>query len=91
MGHEGKHLTDVDVAEASGWKTVETLETAYQLAYPETILRVVLEPAQFSAVYRSAVRFGFNSLTLLRTPLGAMGWRSRNPHAVAGTSKNLRP
>ncbi len=47
---ERKHLPDVDAAEAGGWKTVETLKTAYQQAYPETILRVVLEPVQLREV-----------------------------------------
>lgn len=47
---ERKHLPDVDVAEAGGWKTVETLKTAYQHADPETMLRVVLEPAKLREV-----------------------------------------
>ena len=41
---------DVDVAAAGGWKTLDTLETAYQQADPETMLRVVLEPAQLREV-----------------------------------------
>jgi hypothetical protein len=40
---ERKHLPDVDVAAAGGWKTVQTLKTAYQQADAETMLRVVLE------------------------------------------------
>ncbi len=47
---ERKHLPDVDVAEAGGWKTIETLKTAYQQADAETILRVVLEPVQLREV-----------------------------------------
>ena len=47
---ERKHLPDVDVAEAGGWKTVETLKTAYQHSDPETMLRVVLEPAKLREV-----------------------------------------
>jgi len=43
---ERKHLPDVDVAEAGGWKTVETLKTAYQQADAETMLRVVLEAGE---------------------------------------------
>jgi len=40
---ERKHLPDVDVAAAGGWKTVQTLKSAYQHADAETMLRVVLE------------------------------------------------
>ena len=40
---ERKHHPDVDVAAAGGWKTVQTLKTAYQQADPETMLRVVLD------------------------------------------------
>jgi hypothetical protein len=40
---ERKHLPDVDVAAAGGWKRVQTLKTAYQQADAETMLRVVLE------------------------------------------------
>ena len=36
----------LDVAEAGGWKTLETLNTAYQQADAETMLRVVLEPVK---------------------------------------------
>lgn len=45
---ERKHFpdVDVDVAEAGGWKTIETLKTAYQQADPETMLRVVLEAGE---------------------------------------------
>jgi integrase len=43
---ERKHLPDVDVAAAGGWKTVQTLKTAYQQADAETMLRVVLEAGQ---------------------------------------------
>ncbi|HIF23482.1 MAG TPA: hypothetical protein EYQ27_16615 [Gemmatimonadetes bacterium] len=43
---ERKHHPDVDVAEAGGWKTIETLKTAYQQADPETMLRVVLEAGE---------------------------------------------
>ena len=43
---ERKHLPDVDVAEAGGWKTVQTLKTAYQQADAETMLRVVLEAGE---------------------------------------------
>ncbi len=39
---ERKHLSDVDVAAAGGWKTVDTLKTAYQQADPETMLLVVM-------------------------------------------------
>ena len=40
----------MDVAEAGGWKTLETLKTAYQRSDPETMLRVVLEPASLREV-----------------------------------------
>ena len=43
---ERKHLADVDVAAAGGWKTVLTLKTAYQQADAEGILTVVLKPRQ---------------------------------------------
>ena len=47
---ERKHLPDVDVAEAGGWKTLETLKTAYQQADAETMLLVVLEPRKLRDV-----------------------------------------
>jgi len=43
---ERKHLPDVDVAAAGGWKTVATLKSAYQQADAETMLRVVLEAGE---------------------------------------------
>ena len=43
---ERKHMPDVDVAAAGGWKNTVSLKTAYQRADPETILRVVLEAAE---------------------------------------------
>lgn len=43
---ERKHHPDVDVAAAGGWKTLQTLKTAYQQADPETMLRVVTEPRE---------------------------------------------
>lgn len=39
---ERKHLPDVDVAAAGGWKSVEALKQSYQHADPETMLQVVL-------------------------------------------------
>jgi integrase len=47
---ERKHLPDVDVAAAGGWKTVQTLKTAYQQADAETMLRVVLEAGELREV-----------------------------------------
>ncbi len=41
-----KHLPAPDVAEAGGWKGPHTLQYVYQQADAETVLRVVLEPAQ---------------------------------------------
>ncbi|MFG1691213.1 tyrosine-type recombinase/integrase [Gemmatimonadota bacterium] len=43
---ERKHLPDVDVAAAGGWKTAECLRTAYQQADQETMLKVVLEAGE---------------------------------------------
>lgn len=40
-----KHLPDVDVAAAGGWKSLQALKASYQQADPATMLRVVLEPA----------------------------------------------
>jgi hypothetical protein len=39
---ERKHMPDVDVAHAGGWKNTVSLKTAYQQADAETTLRVVL-------------------------------------------------
>ena len=39
---ERKNLSDVDVAAAGGWKTVDTLKTAYQQEDAETMLLVVM-------------------------------------------------
>jgi integrase len=41
---ERKHLPDVDVAAAGGWKTVETMKAAYQHADMDTMVTVVTEP-----------------------------------------------
>jgi len=38
-----KHLPDVDVAAAGGWKNAITLKAVYQQADPDTMLRVVME------------------------------------------------
>ncbi len=43
---ERKHLPDVDVAAAGGWKDTESLKSAYQQADTETMLRVVLEAGE---------------------------------------------
>ena len=45
-GTDRKHLPDVDVAAAGGWKNTVSLKTAYQQADAETILRVVLEAGE---------------------------------------------
>lgn len=47
---ERKHLPDVDVAAAGGWKNTVSLKTAYQQADAETILRVVLEAGELREV-----------------------------------------
>jgi integrase len=49
---ERKHHPDVDVAAAGGWKSVQTLKTAYQQADRETMLRVVLEPEELREARR---------------------------------------
>lgn len=43
---ERKHLPDVDVAAAGGWKSLVALKQSYQLADQETMLRVVLEAGE---------------------------------------------
>jgi len=41
---ERKHLPDVDVANAGGWKTLDTMKLSYQHADAETMFTVVTEP-----------------------------------------------
>jgi hypothetical protein len=41
---ERKHLLDVDVAAAGGWKRPETMKLAYQHADAEMMFTVVSEP-----------------------------------------------
>ena len=43
---ERKHLPDVDVAAAGGWRSLDALKSAYQQADPETMLQVVLGAGQ---------------------------------------------
>jgi integrase len=38
---ERKHLPDVDVAAAGGWKDTESMKASYQQPDPETVLRVI--------------------------------------------------
>ena len=38
---ERKHLPDVDVAEAAGWRDLRTMKRSYQQPDPATVLRVV--------------------------------------------------
>ena len=47
---ERKHLPDVDVAAAGGWKDTQALKSAYQQADTETMLRVVLEAGELREV-----------------------------------------
>lgn len=42
-GDGRKHLPAIDVAKAGGWSGVETLQSVYQQADADTLLRVVLE------------------------------------------------
>ncbi len=41
-----KHLPDVDVAAAGGWKSTETLRRCYQQPDEASVPRVVLEPVE---------------------------------------------
>lgn len=41
---ERKHLADADVAAAGGWKSIQTMKQAYQLADEAGVLEAVLEP-----------------------------------------------
>lgn len=43
---ERKHLPDVDVAAAGGWKGTQTLRMIYQQPDPDTMLKVVMEPGR---------------------------------------------
>jgi integrase len=45
-----KHLSIKDVMEAGGWQSVEALQQSYQHADAETLLHVVLNPAEVRAV-----------------------------------------
>jgi integrase len=45
-----KHLSVKDVMEAGGWKSVEALQQSYQHADEETLLHVVLNPAEVRAI-----------------------------------------
>lgn len=47
---ERKHLPDVDVAAAGGWKELHSLKTAYQQADQETMLRVILDAGELREV-----------------------------------------
>ena len=38
---ERKHLPDVDVSRAGGWRDVATMKASYQLADPATMLRAI--------------------------------------------------
>jgi hypothetical protein len=38
---ERKHLPDVDVAKAGGWRDLATMKQSYQQPDPATVLRVV--------------------------------------------------
>jgi len=48
---ERKHLPGPDVAAAGGWANARTLETIYQQADPETMLKVVLEGGKLRRAY----------------------------------------
>lgn len=45
-----KHLAAIDVARAGGWSGVETLQSIYQQADTDTLLRVVLEAGEVRKV-----------------------------------------
>jgi hypothetical protein len=38
---ERKHLSDVDVARAGGWRTISVMKQSYQLADAQGVLKVV--------------------------------------------------
>jgi hypothetical protein len=38
---EGKHLSDVDVAKAAGWRDLRTMKQAYQRPDPATVPNVI--------------------------------------------------
>jgi len=39
-----KHLPDVDVAKAGGWRSIATMKRSYQLVDDAGVLEAVLEP-----------------------------------------------
>jgi integrase len=41
---ERKHLPDVDVARAGGWRSVNTMKRAYQQADDAGVLEAIMEP-----------------------------------------------
>ena len=41
---ERKHLPDVDVAKAGGWRSVSTMKRSYQQADDAGVLEAILEP-----------------------------------------------
>lgn len=41
---ERKHLPDVDVAKAGGWRSINTMKRAYQAADDAGVMEAVLEP-----------------------------------------------
>ena len=41
---ERKHLPDVDVAKAGGWRSIMTMKRAYQQADEAGVLEAVLDP-----------------------------------------------
>ena len=47
---ERKHLPDVDVAAAGGWKDTQSLKSGYQQADTETMLCVVLEVGELREI-----------------------------------------
>ncbi len=52
-GSERKHLPDVDVAAAGGWKDTVSLKRAYQQADADTILSVVPQLGPVAQVVRA--------------------------------------
>lgn len=53
---ERKHLPDVDVARAAGWRDLATMKRSYQQADPATTLRAIENPTQSATSARPAAR-----------------------------------
>ena len=50
---ERKHLPDVDVAKAGGWRSINTMKRSYQLADDAGVLEAVMEPRKLRETWTS--------------------------------------